>query len=195
MSNVATYLAKEALKDGNEVTFRAMHPDDRERLVEAFAHLQPRTIRTRFFYPKKALGDDDLRWLDEIGRGIHVGLAATVPSACDELIIGEGSYAALGDSAETGFTVAEAWQGRGIASRLLQHLAHIARDQGIRQFEAWVLNENAPMLAVFRRSGLPMRTRHADGLLHVTLRLDSKPVTPRSAVAAAIPSPEWNRSR
>ena len=139
MSNVAAYLVKEALKDGNEVTIRAMHPDDKERLVKAFLHLQPQTIRTRFFYPKKTLSEDDLRWLDEIGHGNHVGLVATVPSGRDELVIGEGSYAALGRTAEIGFTVAEAWQGRGIASRLLQHLAGIARDQGVGEFEAYVL--------------------------------------------------------
>ena len=66
MSNVAAYLVKEALKDGNEVTIRAMRPDDKERLVKAFLHLQPQTIRTRFFYPKKTLSEDDLRWLDEM---------------------------------------------------------------------------------------------------------------------------------
>jgi len=87
---------------------------------------------------------------------------------------GSGSSAALGRTAEIGFTVAEAWQGGGIASRLLQHLASIARAQGVGEFEAYVLQENAPMLAVFRRSGLPMTTRYAEGVLHVTLVLDSQ---------------------
>jgi RimJ/RimL family protein N-acetyltransferase len=178
MSNVAAYLAKEALKDSNEVTIRAMRPDDKERLVKAFLHLQPQTIRTRFFYPKKTLTEDDLRWLDDISHGNHVGLVATVPSGCDELIIGEGSYAVLGRTAEVGFTVAEAWQGEGIASRLQQHLASIARDQGVGEFEAYVLKENAAMLAVFRHSGLPMTTRDAEGVLRVTLLLDS-PAAPR----------------
>ncbi len=173
MSTVATYLAKEALKDGNQVTIRAMRPDDKERLVEAFLHLQPQTIRMRFFYAKRSLSDDDLRWLDDVGHGNHVGLVATVPSGRDELVVGEGSYVALGGTAEIGFTVTDAWQGRGIASRLLQHLARIARDQGVVQFEADVLKGNAPMLAVFRHSGLPMTTREAHGELHVTLLLDS----------------------
>ena len=175
MSNVAAYLIKEALKDGNEVTIRAMRPDDKEHLVKAFRHLQPQTIRTRFFYPKKTLSDDDLRWIDEISHGgNHVGLVATVPGGCDELIIGEGSYAAVGRTAEIGFTVADAWQRRGIASRLLRHLADIARDQEIGEFEAYVLPENAPMVAVFRRSGLPMTTRYDEGVLHVTLVLESR---------------------
>ena len=173
MANLAAYLAKETLKDGSEVTIRVMRPDDKDRLVKAFLHLRPQTIRTRFFYPKKTLSVDDVRWLDEISHGNHVGLVATVPNGRDELIIGEGSYAVLGSTAEVGFTVVEPWQGRGIASRLLQHLAGIARDQRIVAFEADVLQENAPMLAVFRRSGLPMTTRYADGLVHVTLGLDS----------------------
>ena len=178
MSNVAAYLSKEVLKDGNEVTIRAMHPDDKERLVTAFRHLQPQTIRMRFFYAKRSLSQDDLRWLDDISHGNHVGLVATVPSGRDELIIGEGSYVALGCTAEIGFTVAEAWQGRGIARQLLQHLAGIARNQGVSQFEAYVLKENAPMLAVFRHSELPMTTRDAEGVLQVTLLLDS-PAAPR----------------
>jgi hypothetical protein len=57
MSKVVAYLVKETLKDGNEVTIRAMRPDDKKRLVEAFLHLQPQTIRTRFFYPKKTLSE------------------------------------------------------------------------------------------------------------------------------------------
>ena len=169
-------LIKEALKDGNAVTIRAMRPDDKERLVKAFLHLQPQTIRTRFFYPKKSLSEDDLRWLDDSSHGKHLGLVATVPSGCEEIIIAEGSYAVLGRTAEIGFTVAEAWQRRGIASRLLQHLATIARDRGVAEFEAYVLPENEPMLAVFRRSGLPTTIRYADNLMHVTLVLDSSAV-------------------
>ena len=171
--NVTDYLVKAALKDGNEVTIRAMRPDDKERLVKAFLHLEPQTIRTRFFYAKKTLSDDDLRWLDEINRGEHVGLVATVPAGGDELIIGEGSYAVFGRTAEIGFTVADAWQRRGIANRLLCHLADMARNHGIREFEAYVLPENAPMLAVFRRSGFPMTTQYGEGVVNVTLRLDS----------------------
>jgi len=173
--SVAAYLVKEALKDGNEVTIRAVRPEDKETFVQAFLRLQPQTIRTRFFYSKKTLSDDDLRWLDEMGHGNHVGLVATVSRGADKLIVGEGSYAMLGRTAEVAFIVPEAWQGRGVAALLLQHLAVIARSQGVAEFEAYVLPENEPMLAVFRRSGLPMTTRHTEGVLHVSLGLDVGP--------------------
>lgn len=150
-----------------------MRADDKPRLVEAFLHLQPQTVRMRFFYAKQRLGEDELRWLGEIGRGKHYGLVATAQSGNEEVVVAEGSFVAHGTTAEIGFTVADAWQGRGIAGRLLRHLARIARAQGVRQFEADVLMENAPMLAVLHHSGFPMATLGADGALRITLDLDS----------------------
>jgi RimJ/RimL family protein N-acetyltransferase len=174
VSNLANYLVGETLNDGTEVTIRAIQPDDKERLVEAFLHLQPRTIRMRFFYAKKSLTENELDWVDKVAQGRHVGLVATVTNAGKEMIVAEGSYVGRDHSAEIEFTVAEPWQRRGIATCLLQRLAGSARAQGIHKFEADVLVENEAMLAVFRRSGFPMTTRLADGQIHVTLDLDSR---------------------
>ncbi len=44
-----------ALRDGTPVTIRAMHPDDRHRLVAAFNKLDPSTIYTRFFSFRKEI--------------------------------------------------------------------------------------------------------------------------------------------
>ncbi|MET1082498.1 MAG: GNAT family N-acetyltransferase, partial [Burkholderiales bacterium] len=74
-------------------------------------------------------------------------------------------------SADMAFTVEEDYQGRGIASELLRQLVDIARRNGVAQFEADVLAENASMLKVFRRSGLPMKTTQAHGIVHLTLSL------------------------
>ena len=76
-----------------------------------------------------------------------------------------------GAAADIAFAVEEDFQGRGIASRLLRQLADIARASGIARFEADVLAENTPMLAVLRNSGLRMRTRHTEGVVHTTLFL------------------------
>ena len=74
-------------------------------------------------------------------------------------------------SAEVAFVVEEDYQGLGIASMTLRHLAGIARDKGIAQFHAEVLRENGGMLAVFKRSGFPMKQESAEGVVHVTLSL------------------------
>ena len=69
------------------------------------------------------------------------------------------------------FTIEEDFQGQGLAGGLLAALADIARRHGIVRLEAEVLAHNAAMLAVFRRSGLPMRLRHAGDVVHVSLDL------------------------
>ena len=66
------------------------------------------------------------------------------------------------------------YQGRGIASLVLNHLMRIARETGVSRFEAEVLAENQPMLAVFRRSGLPMHLKRDGSILHVTLSLQNE---------------------
>ena len=75
-------------------------------------------------------------------------------------------------SAELAFLTGEGYRGRGIASLLLRHLKRLAEDAGVAQFEAEVLAQNQPMLAVFRRSGLPMRQSREGNVVHVTLSLD-----------------------
>ena len=173
--DAAKYLVQETLKDGSNVTIRAIRPDDTDRLVKAFLALEPQTIRLRFFYAKQSLTDADLRRLQKMDYQRYVGLAATVQNAGAEVIIGFGEYVARGESAEVAFVIEEDWQGRGVASRLLQHLVRIALEHGVIQFEAEVLKENEPMLSVFRQSGLPMTTRNGDDAVLVTLVLNTPP--------------------
>jgi GNAT superfamily N-acetyltransferase len=168
-SNAKQFQAQETLDDGTAVTIRAVRPDDKARIVKAFLALEPHSIYARFFYAKSELSEQELRQLTEIDYVSAVVLLATIGTSPHETVIGLGRYAATGRSAEIAFVVEEDYAGRGIAKRLLQHLTHIARDNGVAKFEADVLGDNAPMLAVFRHSGLTMTTTHSDGVTHVTL--------------------------
>ena len=171
--NAAQYLVRETLNDRSPVTIRAAQPDDKERIVTAFLALEPHSIYARFFHAKTELSEQELRQLTEIDYASAVVLLATIGVRPQETVVGLGRYAASTGDAEIAFVVADDYGGRGIAGRLLHHLARIARDNGIAKFEADVLADNAPMFAVFRDSGLPMTTTHADGITHVTLVLSS----------------------
>ena len=61
--------------------------------------------------------------------------------------------------------------GLGLAGKLLQLAAGIARQQGIVRFEADVLAGNAPMLGVFRHSGLAPVEHVEDDVVHVVMDL------------------------
>ncbi len=69
------------------------------------------------------------------------------------------------------FSIEEDYHRQGMARILLQHLASIARAKGLSCFVAEVLSENSGMLAVFARSGLPVKTQHGGDAVHVTLSL------------------------
>ena len=166
------------LRNGAVVTIRHVRPDDRGRLVQAFRKLDPESVYTRFFRYVTEPTEQQLKRATETDPSQHVALVVTTSTEADEAIIASGRYfVSVGAdgkcSAEVAFLVEEDYQGQGLASRLLAALAGIARSQGISDFEADVLAENRSMLAVFARSGLPMRQRRDGGVVHISLSLGS----------------------
>jgi GNAT superfamily N-acetyltransferase len=159
---------------GEVVTIRAIRPDDRVRIVKAFEALEPRSIYLRFFGPKRELSAEEVRRVTEPDPAREALVATVVTADRGEIVVGLGEYVGAGGSAHIAFAVEEDYQGRGIAGRLLEHLARIAREKGVSRFEADVLAENTPMLKVLRRSGLPMTESEQDGVVHVTLALGDR---------------------
>jgi GNAT superfamily N-acetyltransferase len=161
--------------DRDTVAIRAIRPDDRARIIEAFEALEPRSVYLRFFGPKRELSAEEVRRVTEPDPA-RVALVATVATADrGEIVVGLGEYVGTGSgSAHIAFAVEEDYQGRGIAGRLLEHLARIAREKGVSRFEADVLAENTPMLKVLRHSGLPMIESEQDGVVHATLALGDR---------------------
>ncbi len=166
-----------ALRDGTPVVIRVMRPDDRERLVAAFAKLDPTTIYTRFFSYRKEIPERSLDRIAEIDFVHLAGLVATIGSGDAETVIGGASYVGGigGDGkrfAEVAFTIEEDHQGQGLATKLFAALLALARRHGIARFTADVLSGNAPMLAVFARAGLPIRRERDGGTVHVEMELE-----------------------
>jgi ribosomal protein S18 acetylase RimI-like enzyme len=67
--------------------------------------------------------------------------------------------------------VIDQYQGQGIGSALLRHLATLACGAGIAELIAEVLPDNTSMLKVFERSGFRLNTRLESLVVHVTLHL------------------------
>lgn len=164
------------LRDGTPVVMRAVRADDADRLLHAFGELNAQTRYLRFFSAKSALADDELARLTHPDFVNTAVLVVTLGSDAGEIIIGGASMHAHdapdgARHAEVSFTIEEDYHGQGIAGRLLDALAEIARAWGVAVLEAEVLAANGAMLAVFRRSGLPMRTHLEDGVVLVELAL------------------------
>jgi GNAT superfamily N-acetyltransferase len=161
------YSVDAKLLDGSSIRIRAISGEDQERLHEHFRGLSPQSIYVRFMGFKRDLSPEDLRYLTELDFIDHVGLAAAITENGRERFIGVGRYIRGSEPrrAEVAFAVLDDFQGHGIGTILLEHLALIARQSGITELEASVLAENRQMLEVFAHSGFKIRSQLDSGVV------------------------------
>ncbi len=163
------YVVDAELRDGSSIRIRAIGAKDQERLHEHFRGLSQQSIYFRFMGFKRDLSALDLKQLTELDFNDHVGLAATLTENGRERFIGVGRYLRGKDlhRAEVAFAVLDDYQGHGIGTILLEHLALIARENGVTEFEATVLGDNRQMLEVLAHSGFKIRHRLDSGVVHL----------------------------
>ena len=156
------------LRDGSTVHVRPVRPrDDREALKKFLERLSPDSRSLRFF----SLGvnlDGAAQWAADVDYHRRFGLVAL--GGRRQAIVGHASFNRDDpddDRAEVAFEVADAYQGNGLGTILLAHLAEAAEEQGVSVFEAEVLPHNHRMVEVFRESGFAVRTRSSPDVLRV----------------------------
>nr|WP_232072534.1 GNAT family N-acetyltransferase [Phytohabitans flavus] len=155
------------LSDGTTVHLRQIRPEDAAGIVAMHSRFSERTRYLRYFSPYPRIPERDLRRFVNVD---HLAREAFVVEA-GERILAVGRYERLGPEAvdaEVAFVVEDAYQGRGIGSVLLEHLAAAAREAGLRRFVAEVLPENSAMLRVFADAGYQVQRQYADGVVHLT---------------------------
>jgi RimJ/RimL family protein N-acetyltransferase len=176
--NASAYSVLERLRDGRELEIRALRPSDRAALRETATRVSPQTVYRRFFAPKRGFTDKEVEFFLNVDFVSHVALAAVLEESGRPQIVGGGRYIGTEPArAEVAFAVDDPHQGLGIATRIMRHLVAIARANGIAQFTAEVLAENAPMLKVFERCGLAAKTRREGEVVHITLDLGKEAMT------------------
>ena len=171
MIDPANYSATETLRDGRAVEIRSQRSQDRESMHAAIARSSSAALHRRFFAVRREFSEKEADYFLDIDFVNHVALVAVADDAGRPTIVGGGRYVVVQPGqAEVAFAIVDAYQGLGIGSALMRHLATLGRAAGLREFIAEVLSENVPMLNVFERSGLAMNTRRDGAVVHVTLR-------------------------
>jgi acetyl coenzyme A synthetase (ADP forming)-like protein len=156
------------LRDGSTVCLRPATESDLDDLLRFFQSLSFDSLYFRF-HGVRALRREDLRGLLAVG-----GQGASLLVESGGRIVGFAGFYVdphAADRAEVAFAVSDALQGHGIGTRLLEHLAGLARESGITTFEAHVLPANDRMLHVFRDLAFEVVTNSLDGLLHLVISL------------------------
>ena len=172
MMDLANYSANETLRDGRTVEIRSQRSQDRESMHAAIARSSSASLHRRFFAVRRQFSEKETDYFLDIDFVNHVALVVVANDGGEPTIVGGGRYVVVQPGqAEVAFAIIDAYQGLGIGSALMRHLAPLGREAGLRELTAEVLAENAPMLNVFERSGLAMSTERDGTVVHVTLRL------------------------
>ncbi|MFF0540248.1 bifunctional acetate--CoA ligase family protein/GNAT family N-acetyltransferase [Streptomyces coelicoflavus] len=174
----AHWEADVVLRDGGTARVRPITVDDAERLVSFYEQVSDESKYYRFFAPYPRLSAKDVHRFTHHDFVDRVGLAATVGGEFIATVrydrIGAGGTPATSpaDEAEVAFLVQDAHQGRGVASALLEHIAAVARERGIRRFAAEVLPANTKMIKVFMDAGYTQKRSFEDGVVRLEFGLE-----------------------
>ncbi|MFD7118463.1 GNAT family N-acetyltransferase [Streptomyces sp. NPDC059922] len=166
------------LRDGGTARIRPITTADAERLVSFYEQVSDESKYYRFFAPYPRLSDRDVHrfthhdYVDRVGLAVTVGGEFIATVRYDRIDERGLPAAAPADEAEVAFLVQDAHQGRGVASALLEHIAAVARERGIRRFAAEVLPANNKMIKVFRDAGYTQKRSFEDGSVRLTLDLE-----------------------
>ena len=157
------------LGNGDTAIIRPMTPGDRDALAEFHRSQSADSIYRRYFSPKPELTSRDLDHFTGIDM---IDRVALVVESRGEFVAWSSYERWPGrNEAEAAFMVADEHQGEGIATLMLEHLAAIARSNGIERFTAEVLADNRAMLAVFAKAGWPLQRRFESGVVDLDWEL------------------------
>lgn len=170
-------------KDGLKVRFRAIKPSDEDAMRRLFYRVSDQTVYYRYFSPIQTMPHQKMQEYVNIDYRVIMSIVGVVEEARVEKIIAEARYVRLKNEprADTAFIVDEAYQGRGIATYLFNHLIRIAREDGIIEFNADVLADNKYMLKVYEKAPFPIKAVYAAGVYKLTIPLIAPADLPETA--------------
>lgn len=149
----------DVLADGSRVLVRPVTRLDADAERDFILGLSPRSMRNRFMGRIARPSDAFIAQLTDVDAAHDVALAAVVMEGALEKFVGVARYA-VGpdpDTCDFAIVVADAWQNRGLGTRLMQHLIELARRHGVTRMVSVDLAENVEMRELARDLGFACR--------------------------------------
>ena len=157
------------LRDGTTVRLRPVREADAAAALAFFEQLSERSLYYRFMM---------IPHLDlvEARRIVTIDYEDRMVLLAErgDVVMGLAGYyrdPERPERAEVAFAVADALQGHGLGTRMLERLAEVGRERGVSAFDAFVLGENLAMMDVFLQSGFTLTRGLEQGVFHVAMDL------------------------
>lgn len=163
------------LRDGTAALIWPLLPTDAAGLQENYARLSVDSRYSRFLTGTPVLTDRLLRVLiDDVDEVDHIArVLMAFPDQGPEQAAGVGRILRYRDSpttADVAVTVADRWQGRGVATALLAELVR-QRPGGVDELLTQVATDNTASLAMLARLGAASTSLAGPGVVEVRVQL------------------------
>ncbi|HMZ76035.1 MAG TPA: bifunctional acetate--CoA ligase family protein/GNAT family N-acetyltransferase [Rhodocyclaceae bacterium] len=159
-------ITKVSMPEG-EITIRPIKPEDAELEVDFVRKLSPETKFLRFMNTMRELPPAMVARLTQIDYDREMAFVATIEENDAEVEIGVARYAVNpdGESCEFAIVVAEDWQHRGLARRLMGVLIETARNRGLHSMAGIFLSNNDRMLKFVQSLGFVLSNDPEDNTI------------------------------
>lgn len=164
------------LPDGTNVLIRPIRPEDAEMEQEFVKRLSPESKYFRFMNTIRELTQTMLARLTQIDYDREMAFVAVteLDGAQEELGVCRYATNPDGESCEFALVVADAWQHRGVARKLMGALIEAARAKGLSYMVGHVLANNERMLRLVTSLGFVVSASAEDPTVkRVTLALQA----------------------
>jgi acetyltransferase len=167
------YVATRKLKDGTEVVFRPIRPEDEPMWHHLLGTCSPESLRFRFSGMFQQTTHEMATRFCFIDYDREMAIVAEVEEEGQRRLISVGRLVADADhrTAEFAIIVTDAWQGRGVGGMMTDYCCEIAKQWGVREIVAETSKENAVMVRLFRSHGFEIDEDQEEDVVLV-----SKPV-------------------
>jgi GNAT superfamily N-acetyltransferase len=162
------------LRDGSTVVIRSIQPADSSLVKDGFEHLGAVNRYRQFVFDREHLTDSEAAEITAVDHRDHEALGAIDPQTGAG--VGLARYVRERNDptrAVAAVFVVDSWQGRGVATRLLQRLARRAVAGGIEHFDAHMIVGDTSAQRMFESVGTLETTQRAAGVVDVSVRLSS----------------------
>lgn len=151
-------------EDGRIVTIRPIMPEDAHLEQEFVKGLSAETKYFRFMNTLRELAQSQLIRLTQIDYDREMAFVATIQEDGREVELGVVRYATNpdGESCEFAIVVADAWQGKGVARRLMSLLIDSARSRGLKVMTGDFLADNRRMIKFVSKFGFVLSQHPED---------------------------------
>ena len=163
--------ASQPCGESERVLFRPVKPTDERSLQEFFHALPHHGSHVRFISAMRVFPQRNLQALINVDYQKEMSVIGVLGDMGAENIIALGRYVLDEENnmAEVDFAVRQEWQGKGVASYLLNHLVQIARSKHIAGFIAYVDPSNQEAAAVFHNTGYVVHRSLSKGIHRITI--------------------------